>query len=210
MKVMWLWPPPRNNWPRAEDLQNLEERLQTLQREVGRRRRLEPGPGRYWQLPTRQADSGGPGTLTLDRLALMLQQRALSFREAQKVVQVILSCMIRCLRRGEQVEVPPLGTFFIQNQPKQQRRERFGQWQTLFRQPTKVAFRPSEGLRMLLALSRFPGTDSDTPNTHDKRERCEKCGSTMFLEGEFRRYRQLPSSMPGGDLQSIMEGLCMI
>ena len=59
-----------------QDLQDLEERLKTLQREVGRRRRLEPGPGRYWQLPTRQADSGGPGTLTVDRLALMLQQRA--------------------------------------------------------------------------------------------------------------------------------------
>jgi len=133
----------------AEDLKILDKRLQTLQREVGRRQRLEPGPGRYWQSPTRQADSGSPGTLTLDRLALMLQARNLSFRKAQEVVRVILDCMIRGLRGGQQVDVPPLGTFFLKDQPKQQRRQRFGRMQTLIRQPSKVAFRPSEPLRMV-------------------------------------------------------------
>jgi len=191
----------------AEHLKILDKRLQTLQREVGRRQRLEPGPGRYWQSPTRQADSGSPGTLTLDRLALMLQERNLSFRKAQEVVHVILSCMIRGLRRGEQVEVPPLGTFFLKDQPKQQRRQRFGRMQTLFRHPTKVAFRPSEPLRMVLATSATRMAE-ETAERKDQRYTCEKCGSTMFVEGEFRRYRRMPSSMPGGDLRP-MEGLAM-
>ena len=188
-----------------QDLQDLEERLKTLQREVGRRRRLEPGPGRYWQLPTRQADSGGPGTLTVDRLALMLQQRGLTFRKAQKVVQAILNSMIRCLRRGETIDVPPLGTFFIKNQPPQRSRLRLGRLQTLFRQRTKVVFQPSERLRMVLATSATI-TAEETAKRKDQRYACEKCGSTMFVEGQFRRYRQLPSSLPGGDLDSIMEG----
>jgi len=192
----------------AEHLKILDKRLQTLQREVGRRQRLEPGPGRYWQSPTRQADSGSPGTLTLDRLALMLQERNLSFRKAQEVVRVILDCMIRGLRGGQQVDVPPLGTFFLKDQPKQQRRARFGRMQTLFRQPTKVAFRPSEPLRMVLATSATRMAE-ETAERKDQRYTCEKCGSTMFVEGEFRQYRQMPSSIPGGDLKSITEGLCM-
>ena len=35
--------------------------------------------------------------------------------------------------------------------------------------------------------------------------RCEKCGSTYFVEAQFRQYRTMPSSMPGGDLSPVTE-----
>jgi hypothetical protein len=35
---------------------------------------------------------------------------------------------------------------------------------------------------------------------------CEVCGSVEFLEAEFKQYRKLPSSLPGGDLSAITEG----
>jgi len=41
----------------------------------------------------------------------------------------------------------------------------------------------------------------------DPRYACEKCGSTMFVESEFRQYLQMPSSTPGEDLKSMTEGL---
>ena len=86
----------------VKDFQVLEKRFQALQRELGRRR-LAPGKGRYWRQPERQSDSGVRGTLTRDRLALMLQKRGLQFREAQRVVRVIFDSMTRRLRQGERV-----------------------------------------------------------------------------------------------------------
>jgi nucleoid DNA-binding protein len=189
-----------------EELKLLEKRLNILQREVGRRKRSEPGPGRYSQLPTRQADSGVRGTLTRDRLALILQQEQnMKFRDAQKVVRIILNFMIQRLRRGEKITVEKLGTFWIKDQPEQYSRRRFGRDQILFRQRTKVVFKPARALSMLLKHKREP---APTPaERKDTRHHCEKCGSTMFVEGEFQQYTQWPSSLPGDDLHAFTEGL---
>ena len=158
-------------------------------------------------MPTRQADSGVGGTLTRDRLALILQERGLYFREAQKVVHVVLDSMIQRLRQGERITVPKLGTFLIKDQPKQYQRRRFGRRQTVFRQRTRVAFRPTKALRILLENLREPATA--VAQRKDKRHACEKCGSTMFEEGEFRQYTQQSCSTPGKDLKPITEGLPM-
>ncbi|HTX37643.1 MAG TPA: HU family DNA-binding protein, partial [Bryobacteraceae bacterium] len=151
---------------------------------------------------------GVRGTLTRDRLALMLQKRGLQFREAQRVVRVIFDSMTRRLRQGERVSVEPLGSFFLKPQPKERRRIRFGHKQTLFRQPTKVAFKPSKALAMILARSATRRAISEQAvKPKDPRYACEKCGSTMFVESEFRQYLQMPSSTPGEDLKSRTEGL---
>jgi hypothetical protein len=34
---------------------------------------------------------------------------------------------------------------------------------------------------------------------------CEKCGSTHFVEAEFRQYRQLYSATPGADFSAVTE-----
>jgi nucleoid DNA-binding protein len=190
---------------KPEDLAALKERLKTLQQEIGRRQRQPSGPGRYQQLPTRQPASGTKGsiaTLTRDGLALLLQERGLDFRQAREVVDAILDSMIQNLRQGGSVDVPPLGTFRVENQPPPRRRFRFGRMQTLFRQPTKVAFEPTKALSMILERKFFPEEVRDGEN-NDERYCCDKCGSTMFIESQFRQYRQVPSSMPGGDLSPL-------
>jgi hypothetical protein len=35
--------------------------------------------------------------------------------------------------------------------------------------------------------------------------RCEKCGSTHFVEAHFKQYRALYSSAPGGDINSLTD-----
>lgn len=188
-----------------ENLKALDNRLIILQQEVGRRQR--GGPGRYWQWPTRQAASGTNGTLTRDRLALILQKNDVSFRDARKVVKEILDSMIRSLDRGDSVDVPPLGKFFVKTRPPQRPRPRFGRIQTLFRQHTKVAFQPTAALRKFLKKCGNSPLAEAIAGWKDGKYHCEKCGSTMFAEGEFRQYTQMPSSIPGGDLQAITEGL---
>ena len=115
--------------------------------------------------------------------------------------------MIQRLRQGERITVPKLGTFLIKDQPKQYQRRRFGRRQTVFRQRTRVAFRPTKALRILLENLREPATA--VAQRKDKRHACEKCGSTMFEEGEFRQYTQQSCSTPGKDLKPITEGLPM-
>jgi hypothetical protein len=36
---------------------------------------------------------------------------------------------------------------------------------------------------------------------------CPKCGSTDFMEGEFRKWYQMPSAMPGGGLTVASENV---
>jgi nucleoid DNA-binding protein len=161
-------------------------------------------------LPTRQAASGAQGTLTRDRLALRLQECDLDFRQARKAVDAILDSMIERLRRGDKVNVPPLGRFWIKAQPATRQRLRLGRLQRLFRQPTRVAFQPTKELKMLLKQrGRWFEGKSEMTKHNPQQFCCEKCGSTMFTEGHFRQWRQLPSSLPGSDLVAITEGLAI-
>jgi len=191
-----------------KDFQILEKRFKILQRELGRRQRLKPGKGRYWCQPERQADSGAGGTLTRDRLVVMLQKRGLQFRTAREVVRTIFDVMTRKLRQEGKVSIKSLGSFFLKPQPQEQRRTRFGRRQTLFRQRTKLAFKPSKALAMVLSTSLTRrAIPQPAVKRKDLRYACEKCGSTMFVESEFRQYVQMPSSTPGEDLKSRTEGL---
>lgn len=125
-------------------------------------------------------------------------------------MDAILDGMIQSLRRGEPVDVPPLGMFLLKNRPPQRGRFRLGRHQTLFRQRTKVAFQPTEAWRLVLAHSqRFIEGKSEMTAKRHKEFCCEKCGSTVFAESHFRQYRQIPSSMPGGDLVVLTEGLAI-
>jgi nucleoid DNA-binding protein len=184
-------------------LKALEGRLRRIQVEVGRRTRS--GQGRHWEMPNRQAASHKPGTLTRDDLVWNLQGSGLDFREARKVVDAIFKSMTQSLRRGEEVIVPPLGTFTVRGQPKTTRRLRQGRLQTLFRQARKVVFRASDVLRLHLAdWRRWIQPEVKVPNEKQHLQ-CPECGSTDFLEGQFRKYYKLPSSLPGGDLAVASE-----
>jgi nucleoid DNA-binding protein len=181
---------------RTEALQSIEERLKGLQRELGRRARS--GPGRYWELPTREAGSGENGTLTRDGLALELQECNLSFREARQVVDTIFQCMTKSLQRGEEVNVEPLGAFAVVDCPETRKRFRLQKLQTLYRQSRKVVFRPAHNLQLLLAQwGRFIQREVEMPKDVEPHIRCEKCGGTSFTEEHFRQYWKKPTSLPG-------------
>lgn len=193
-----------------EAVQALERRITNLQRELGRRTRSRPGPGRYWGLPTRTAASGVNRTLTRDQLVLRLQEKGLDFRDARKVLDAILNAMIQSLRGGGNVRVPPLGTFEWKDRPQMRQRFRLGKNQTLFRQPRRVAFIPTTNLQ--IALDRggvIIPREVTLPQRGQAQFCCERCGSTMFTEAHFRQYRQVPASLPGGDLVSVTEGLAI-
>jgi nucleoid DNA-binding protein len=174
-----------------------EERLQQLQKQMGQR--MRGGPGRFCELPQRQA-SQKTGVLNRDGLALQLQERGLSFREARETVRAILDAIIESLRRREEVDVPPLGRFVVQEQPEERRRFRLGKWQTLYKQRSKVVFRPGDFLRCRLAHDRCWIPEEIKVTTQTQQQECPKCGSTHFTEREFRKYYQMPSAMPGGGL----------
>jgi nucleoid DNA-binding protein len=175
-----------------------EERLKDLQKEVGRRTRA--GPGRHRESPKRKA-SQKSGLLNRDGLVLKLQECGLEFREARETLDAILGAIIDSLRRGEEVIVPPLGSFVVKEQPKEKRRTRLGRVQTLFRQPSKVVFRPGEVLRLKLAFDR--NWPQETKVTTQQQElQCPKCGSMYFTECEFRKWHQMPSATPGGGLSA--------
>jgi nucleoid DNA-binding protein len=130
-----------------------------------------------------------------------LQKRGLEFREARKTLDAILDAMIESLRRGEEVDVQPFGTFVVEEQPKERRRTRWKKVQTLFRQRRKVVFRPGEVLHFKLAHDRNWPEEKKVSNQQQQQElQCQKCGSTYLTECEFRKWHQIPSAMPGGDL----------
>jgi DNA-directed RNA polymerase subunit RPC12/RpoP len=99
--------------------------------------------------------------------------------------------------------VPPLGRFVVQQQPKERRRFRLNKVQTLYRQRSKVVFHPCDLLRCRLANNWRPIPEEIKVTTQKQQLACPKCGSTHFAEGEFRKYYQMPSAMPGGGLLAL-------
>jgi nucleoid DNA-binding protein len=182
---------------KLDAFQATEKQLQQLQKHVGQRTR--PGPGRFGELPQRQA-SQKTGVLNRDGLALQLQERGLSFRQARETLDAILAAIIESLHQGGPVIVPPLGMFVVTAQPKQRRRFRLGKMQTLYRRRSKVFFRPDETLRLRLANDRCWIPEEVNVPKQQRELQCLKCGSTDFMDGQFRKYHQMPSAIPGGDL----------
>ena len=99
--------------------------------------------GRTWQVPRRQA----PGkSLGRDHLALELQKRGFTFRQAGEVVDVIWESIKKALQRGEAVETP-LGRFEVKERPEPRKRWRWGKLQRLYRQRKKVVFTAAKEVR---------------------------------------------------------------
>jgi nucleoid DNA-binding protein len=190
---------------KLDAFQATEKQLQQLQKHVGQR--MRGGPGRFGELPRRQA-SQKSGVLNRDGLALQLQACGMNFRQARETLDAILAAIIEALRQGGPVAAPPLGMFVLAEQPKQRRRIRLGDVQTLYRQRSKVVFRSDEALRLRLANDRSPIPEEIKVTTPEQTQdiECLKCGSTDFMEGQFQKYYRMTSAMPGGDLYVASEG----
>jgi nucleoid DNA-binding protein len=90
--------------------------------------------GRSWQLPRRQAPKTGR-----DRLALELQGRTLTFREARQVVDAIWESIKEALKRGDTVETP-IGRFEVKERPEPKTRWQLGRLQRIYRRRKTVVF----------------------------------------------------------------------
>ncbi len=186
-----------------EALNALAARLKELARTIGRS--MRSGPGRPWRLPTREPDAKGR-----DVLVLALEAKAgLTSRKAKQVVSSFWKVMETCIRRGEVVETP-VGVFRITRGPQPRKQFGLGRQQLLYRLPKKVVFKPSP---QLLAVCDETSPTAAVPkensvpavNVPDNQYCCEQCGSSYFVEGQFRQYRKMSSSLPGGDLSPITE-----
>jgi nucleoid DNA-binding protein len=94
-------------------------------------------------MPRRQASGKSLGR---DHLALELQKRGFTFRQAGEVVDVIWESIKKTLQRGESVETP-LGRFEVKERPKPRKRWRWGKLQRLYRQRKKVVFTAAKEVR---------------------------------------------------------------
>jgi nucleoid DNA-binding protein len=193
-----------------QPLQEVERRLKNLQLEIGRR--MRGGQGRHPELPTRSS-SAKKGVLTKDVLVLELQKKGCSFSEPRELLDLILESIKASLRRGEEVMVPPLGTFTVKMNPPTRVRVRRGQRQAMNRHPRSVKFKPTAELVALVNMARSGGkqvqqkansAEKEYPmHPTNKRLSCELCGSTSFTEVFFRQWHNFPSSMPGGGLSPV-------
>ena len=187
-----------------EALNALAARLKGLERTIGRR--MRSGRGRPWRLPTREPDAKGR-----DVLVLALEEKAgLTSRKAKQVVSAFWKVMEACIRRAEVVETP-VGVFRATCGPQPRQQFVLGRQQLLlYRRLRKVAFRPS---RQLLEACNETSTPAAVPKENsvpavivpNNQCCCEQCGSSYFAEGQFRRYRKISSSLPGGDLSPVTE-----
>ena len=167
---------------------------------------MRSGRGRPWRLPTREPDAKGR-----DVLVLALEEKAgLTSRKAKQVVSAFWKVMEACIRRAEVVETP-VGVFRATCGPQPRQQFVLGRQQLLlYRRLRKVAFRPS---RQLLEACNETSTTAAVPkensvpavNVPNNQYCCEQCGSSYFVEGQFRRYRKISSSLPGGDLSPVTE-----
>jgi len=176
---------------RPKTLQALADRLDELEKRTGRwlaktdPHRHSPR-GRYWAPPTRKPASGQHGTLTRDGLVVELQRRGFLFRDARKIVNLILNFMIEHLQDGETVETP-LVTLRIARRPKPKNVRRFGRRVTLNTTCKRVGFRTAPELKT--ALQSVPQEKPPMPElSFPNQLRCDKCGSLEFFEAEFHQY----------------------
>jgi nucleoid DNA-binding protein len=189
----------------SADLYAMDERVTALEKLAGRLlARQDPNRhsprGRYWAPPTRTPGSGKNGTVTRDRLALELQKRGFSFREARKIVGTVFTAIGEALQTGETVETV-VGEFHIRRRPEPKELRRLGRTVIINQQPNRVAFTVEPGLRSRLRVTSNKEVSLPQPNVPNPL-RCDKCGSLEFAQVEFHQYhRDWYSSTPGGDLR---------
>jgi nucleoid DNA-binding protein len=196
---------------KAESIQALVDRLKTLEWRSGPRiaqqtpSRKSPR-GRYWAPPKRKPASGG--VLTLDTLVLAVQEIGLTARVAKKAVKTIFEEIIKWLKDGGIAETP-LGDFAVVHEGRTERTLfRLGRWRQIYTKSKKVVFRPSREL--LAACNRSKPSIPPIPkeismpvsdvSLQPNQLRCEKCGSTHFVEVQFKQYTYQYSASPGGDI----------
>jgi nucleoid DNA-binding protein len=193
-----------------ESIQALTDHLKALERRAGLRiaqqtpSRKSPR-GRYWATPKRKPASGD--VLTLDTLVIALQEIGLTARVARKAVKAIFEGITNWLKDGGIAETP-LGVFKSVRRPAESEFFRLGRSCKFNTQRKRVVFRPSPGLQA--ACNRSIPTEVPVPKVniqpiHPNQLQCEKCGSSHFVEGHFKQYRQYYSASPGADISPITE-----
>jgi hypothetical protein len=200
----------RENQVTLQSCQLLADQLKALERLAGPRTaqqnpsRKSPR-GRYWAPPTRKPASKS-GVLTVDTLVIALQQIGLTARVAKTAVKTIFASIIQWLQDGGTAPTP-LGIFTVVHRSKERPLFRLGRWMKFYTKPKKVVFRASRDL--LAAVNRSVPKENPVPASpvtpRSNQLRCEKCGSTHFVEGHFKQYRQQYSSSPGADLSPLTE-----
>jgi nucleoid DNA-binding protein len=194
----------------AESIQALADQLKALERLAGQRiaqqtpSRKSPR-GRCWAPPKRKPASGD--VLTLDTLVIALQEIGLTARVAKKAVKAIFEGITNWLQDGEIAETP-LGVFEFARRPAERTLVRLGRSCKFNTQPKRVVFRPSPALQA--ACNRSIPREIPVPNVniqpiHPNQLQCEKCGSSHFVEGHFKQYRQYYSASPGAEISPITE-----
>jgi nucleoid DNA-binding protein len=76
-------------------------------------------------------------------MALGLQERGYTFREARKLVRQFWAVVRDLLLAGKKVDMP-IGSLSVRPAPPVQSRERFSRKQVLFRRRRRIVFRPKE------------------------------------------------------------------
>ncbi len=126
-------------------LKKLTAIVRRTERLIARRRAARGADGKIkggtWRKPKRTAASNGR-----DLLALEVQRRGFTFDQSRAVVKAIWEIIKDALRRGESVDVPPLGRFSIQESPKPRLRISLDKLQHLHRKSKQVVFQPHPDL----------------------------------------------------------------
>ena len=186
-------------WARQDAYAVLRRRVKVVERAIARRRR--PGPGRPWALPKRPADARGR-----DQLVLAVEQRGFTARQAKKAVAAFWKAMAKGVVEDKFL-LTPIGVFTVERRQRL-RRQRFGHIQVLYRLP-RIVFRPDKRLVHVLnyPVNNYDVEETRVPTVNHAKDQlcCEICGSVEFLEAEFKQYRKMSSSLPGGDLSPVTE-----
>lgn len=126
-------------------LKKLTAAIRRLERLIARRRAARGADGKItggtWREPKRPAASKGR-----DLLALEVQRRGFTFDQSRAVVKAIWEIIKDALRRGECVDVPPLGRFSVEETPKPRLRISLDKLQHLNQQPKCIVFQPHPDL----------------------------------------------------------------
>ena len=138
---------------------------------------------------------------------IALQEIGLTARVAKKAVKTIFEAIINWLKDGG-IAKTPLGVFEIRRRPPERKVIRLGRKQKFNTKPKRVVFRASREL--LAACNRSMPEKIPVPNMkiqpiHPNQLQCEKCGSSHFVEAQFKQYRPQYSASPGGDISPISE-----
>jgi nucleoid DNA-binding protein len=195
---------------KTESFEALAGQVKALERLAGRRIAQQPplrkSPrGRYWALPKRKPASGD--VLTLDTLVIALRGIGLTARVAKKAVKAIFDAIINWMKDGGIVETP-LGVFEYGRRPPERTLFRLGRERKFNTQLKKVVFRPSREVRDRCNRSvqmEIPVPYVNIQPLQPNQQQCEKCGSTYFVEAQFRQYLPYYSASPGGDIISFSE-----